>query len=218
MFWRALDTLWAATGNCKPLAVENFCDVKVEKVHVQDGLDAAGDDGDLVDKVLVSEAPVPVNNVQSSVSSLEKQVVAGDGLGLASLGDHLQLRHDGHRFEVDRKSPQELGDVEIVVDEEGHADGWDENELDSEFVAFFVVSRAEFRIDEEAGHEGAEQVGDLHEGIVRTDEDGEEIQVTSNENKEEQHLRFTRNARDWSWLPDLGEQDQHGEEMRQVAA
>ena len=58
--------------------------------------------------------------------------MAGDGLGLASLGDHLQLRHDGHRFEVDRKSPQELGDVEIVVDEEGHADGWDENELDSE--------------------------------------------------------------------------------------
>ena len=58
--------------------------------------------------------------------------MAGDGLGLASLGDHLQLRHDGDRLEVDRKSPQELGDIEIVVDEEGHADSWDENELDSE--------------------------------------------------------------------------------------
>ena len=138
------------------------------------------------------------------VSSLEEQVVAGDGLGLASLGDHLQLRHDGDGFEVDRKSPQELGDVEVVVDEEGHADSRDENELDSEserakmkslspscrlLVAFFVVGRAEFRVDEEAGHEGAEQVGHFHEGVVRTDEDGEQIQVTSHENKEEQHLK-----------------------------
>jgi len=72
LFWRWLHTLWAAAGNCQPFSVKNFCDVKVEKVHVQNSLDAASDDGDLVDKVLVREAPVPVNDVQSSVSSLEE--------------------------------------------------------------------------------------------------------------------------------------------------
>ena len=57
--------------------------------------------------------------------------MAGNRLGLASFGDHLQLRHDSNRFEIYRKSPQELGDVEIVVNEEGHADSWDEDEFNS---------------------------------------------------------------------------------------
>jgi len=104
------------------------------------------------------------------------------------------------------------------MNEKGHANSWDENELDSKFVAFFVVSRAEFGVDKEAGHERAKQVEAFHESVVRTDEDREQVQVTSYENKEEQHLRFTRNARNWSWLPNLGEENQHGEEMRQVAA
>ena len=58
--------------------------------------------------------------------------MAGDGFSFASLGNHLQLGHDRHGFEVNREGPQKLGDVEVVVDEEGHADGGNEDEFNSE--------------------------------------------------------------------------------------
>ncbi len=48
----------------------------------------------------------PVENVKSSVRSQGKQIVTGDGLGFSSLRHHEQLGQDGHRFKIDRESPQ----------------------------------------------------------------------------------------------------------------
>ena len=48
----------------------------------------------------------PVENVKSSVRSEGKEIVAGDGLGLASLRYHEQLGQDGHGFKIDREGPQ----------------------------------------------------------------------------------------------------------------
>ena len=62
-------------------------------------------------------APHPVGQVQGAVQPQEEQVVGGDGLRLARVGDHEQLGHDGHRLQEDGERPQDLESR----DEEG---GW----------------------------------------------------------------------------------------------
>lgn len=63
----------------------------------------------MVKEVLCVVAPQPVGDIKGSVQAKEEQVVGGDGLGLARLGDHEELRHDGHRLQEDREGPKDLG-------------------------------------------------------------------------------------------------------------
>jgi len=83
-------------------------DVKVEEVAVENGLHDAGHHGDLVEEALGVVAPHPVGYVEGSVEAEEEQVVSGDGLGLAGLCDHEELRHYGHRLQEDGEGPQDL--------------------------------------------------------------------------------------------------------------
>ena len=85
-----------------------LCDVKVEEVAVEDGLHDAGHHGDLIEEALGVVTPHPVGDVEGSVEAEEEQVVGGDGLRLAGLGDHEELRHDGHRLQEDGEGPQDL--------------------------------------------------------------------------------------------------------------
>lgn len=55
--------------------------------------------------------PHPVDYVEGSVEAEEEQVVGGDGLRLASLGDHEELWHYGHRLQEDGEGPQDLGGI-----------------------------------------------------------------------------------------------------------
>ena len=55
---------------------------------------------------LISLPVDPVENVKSSVRSQGKEIVTGDGLCFSSLRHHEQLGQDGHRFKIDRESPQ----------------------------------------------------------------------------------------------------------------
>lgn len=86
-----------------------LCDVQVEEVAVEDGLHHARHHGDLVEDALRVVAPHPVGDVECAVEAQEEEVVGGDGLGLARLGDHEQLWHDGHRLQEDGEGPQDLG-------------------------------------------------------------------------------------------------------------
>lgn len=91
-------------------------DVKVEEVAEEDGLHDARHHSDLVEDALGVVAPHPVADVECAVEAEEKEVVGGDGLCLARLGDHEQLRHDGHRLQEDGEGPQDLGsEIEQVV-------------------------------------------------------------------------------------------------------
>ena len=57
----------------------------------------------------LSKVPVdPVDQVQGTVGAKCKEIVGRDHLGLASLGEHKELREKGQCLEVDREGPQDL--------------------------------------------------------------------------------------------------------------
>lgn len=85
-----------------------FGDVKVEEVTVEDGLDHAGHNGDQVEEPFKVVTPDPVEDVERPIQAQAEQVVGGDGLSLASLTDHEELRQDRHRLQVDGERPQDL--------------------------------------------------------------------------------------------------------------
>ena len=89
-------------------APATFGDVEVEEVAVEDRLDQACHDGDEVEEALEVVAPDPVEEIERAVDAQRKQVVARDGLRLARLAHHEQLRQDGHRLQVDGEGPQDL--------------------------------------------------------------------------------------------------------------
>lgn len=96
----------------------------------------------------LGEVPVdPVEQVQRPVAAQREQVVAGDALRLARLGDEEELRQNGHRLQVDGEGPQHLHDGKVVVDEQGQDGAWDQQELDPERVVVVVVGRLELEVD-----------------------------------------------------------------------
>lgn len=85
-----------------------FCNIKVEEVTIQDGLDNPSHNSDHVKESLKVEPPNPVEEIEGTVDSQAEQVVGGDGLGLSSLTDQEELRQDGHGLKVDGEGPQDL--------------------------------------------------------------------------------------------------------------
>lgn len=75
----------------KKSAALTFCYIQIEEIAVEDGLNNPSDNGDHVKEALKVEPPYPVDEVQSSVESQEKQVVCGDGLSFAGLTNHKKL-------------------------------------------------------------------------------------------------------------------------------
>ena len=85
-----------------------FCNVKIEEIAVESSLHAARYNGYQVEEALGEVAEHPVGNVEPAVGAQCKQVVGCDGLRLPRLGDHVELRHDGHALQVDGERPQDL--------------------------------------------------------------------------------------------------------------
>ena len=85
-----------------------FCDVKIEEVAVEDGLNTAGDNHDDVKVVLVLVAVDPVGDVEAAVDTESEEIVAGDSLRLAGFAEHEELRQDGNGLQIDGKRPQNL--------------------------------------------------------------------------------------------------------------
>ena len=125
----------------KLLSLKNLGDVKIEKVTVEDGLDAAGDDSDDVVEALEVVAVDPVEDVQAAIGAESEQIVAGDGLSLPGLRDHEQLGQDGHALQVDREGPEDLHNAELVVDDKTKEDAGAKKELNSECVMVSVIGR-----------------------------------------------------------------------------
>ena len=82
-----------------------FSDIQVEEVAVKSCLDTSSNNGDKVIEPFIVVSVDPVNDVQSSVGTQSKQVMAGDCLCLASLGDHKQLRQDCYWLQVNGEGP-----------------------------------------------------------------------------------------------------------------
>jgi len=96
-------------------AFENLGDVEIEEVTVKDCLNAAGHNCDDIVETFPVVPEDPVEDVESAVWSKGKQVVTGDRLSLSGLAHHEQLRKDRHRFQVDRKGPQDLHDRIFMI-------------------------------------------------------------------------------------------------------
>lgn len=73
-----------------------FCDIKVEEVTIQDGLDHPSHNSDHVKEAFKVEPPDPVEEIQGTVDTQAEQIVGGDGLSFTSLTDQEELRQDGH--------------------------------------------------------------------------------------------------------------------------
>lgn len=85
-----------------------FCNIQIEEVTVEHGLDHAGDDGDEVEEALEVVAPNPVDQVQGTVQTQEEKIVSGDGLCFPSFADHKKLRENSNWFKIDGEGPQYL--------------------------------------------------------------------------------------------------------------
>lgn len=73
-----------------------FCDIKVEEVTIQDGLDHPSHNSNHVKEALKVEPPDPVEEIEGTVDTQAEQIVGGDGLSLSGLTDQEELRQDGH--------------------------------------------------------------------------------------------------------------------------
>lgn len=122
-------------------ALQDLRDVEIEEVAVEDGLDAAGDDGDDVVESLRVVSPDPVEDVKTAVGAKSEEIVAGDRLGLAGLADHEELGEDGHALQVDGESPEDLHDTELVVNHQCQENAGTKQELHPEGVVITIIRR-----------------------------------------------------------------------------
>jgi len=159
------------------LSLQYFSDVQIEEVTVQHSLHNSGDGcNDIVEALTV--VPVhPVDDVQSPVRAKSEEVVRGDALRLACLGDHEQLGKDGDRFQVDAERPHDLHEGELVVDDNGQKRGRDQQELQAESVVVVVVGSLELHVHQVHRGERGHQVHHLHGCVINGDKVGEQVQV-----------------------------------------
>ena len=66
------------------------------------------------------------------------------------------------------------------------------------------------------GSRGAPDEEELHDGVVETDEAGDEVQVAADEHHQEEDLGLAGDARTAPGLPDLQQQQHDGQQVRQV--
>jgi len=78
------------------LSLENFGDVEIEEIAIENSLDASGNDGDDVIETFAVVSEDPVEDVEATIGAESKQVVASNALGFSGLGHHKKLGQDGH--------------------------------------------------------------------------------------------------------------------------
>lgn len=176
------------------LAFQHFSDIKVEEVTVEDGLHQTGHNGDHVKEAFEVETPDPVEEVEGPIHAQAEQVVGGDGLCLARLADHEELRQDRHRLQIDGERPQDLQEREVVVDENGKATDGNNQELHSETVVVAVVGGPELCVDQVDCGVRTTDVDHLHACVIEGDEGREQIQVARGEHDSKQDLALSRDT------------------------
>jgi len=189
--WRRLDGL-CRKGELLPL--QHFRDVEIEKVAIEDGLDTAREDSNQVEEPLEVISVTPVEDVERPVCPEGEKVMGGDGFGLSGLANHEQLGEDGDGLQVDGKGPQNLHNVERMINDQRNKGRGNEQELYSECVMIAVVGCLEFEQHEINGSVGGGDEEDLHDGVVDRNEVGQQVQVARREDQRKQDLRLARDA------------------------
>ena len=199
------------------LALQDLRDVEIEEVAVKDGLDAAGDDGDDVVEALRVVSVDPVEDVETAVGAESKEIMARDGLRLPGLADHEELGQDGDALQVDGEGPEDLHDAELVVENDSQEHGRSQEELHSEGVVVTVVGGFELEIHQIDGPSRAADEEKLHDGVVETDEVGQQVQISGHEHHQEQSLAFTRDSGTGASFPYFEEEEDNSKQVREVS-
>ena len=130
----------------KFLSLENFRDIEIEEVAVEDSLNTACNDSNDVIKTLAIVSVDPIENVEATVRTESKQVVAGDAFGLPGFWHHKKLGQDCHALKVDGEGPEDLHDGELVVEDESQEGAGDQQEGQPELVVIIFVRRLNDKI------------------------------------------------------------------------
>lgn len=198
------------------VGLDDTSDVKVEEVGVEDSLNDSGDNSNRVEEALSVVSVDPVEDVEESVGSKGEEVVSGDGFGVSSSGEHKELWHNSHSFQVDGESPHDLHEHKLVVDDKSENHAWDDQELNSESVVIAIVGCLELHPHEVDGSDGSGEEKDLHYCIVEGVETSEEIQVSSEESYSKKNLGPARDSFATARLPYFEQQNDDGHGVRQV--
>jgi len=162
-------------------------DVQIEEVCIENCLNDSSNDGDRIQVIFGVEAVDPVEDVQSTVRTQSEEIVSSDGFSRSGCLKHVELRHDGDRFQVDAESPEDFHNRILVIDQEGEDEGRNNQELHSEGVVISVVSRLELDENQINSADGGCQEEEFHHRIVQRHEVSEQIQVPTGEHNHEEH-------------------------------
>jgi len=129
------EVLWLCScGEFELLSLQDFCEVHVEEINVQTGLNNACCDSDGVDKSFGEISVNPVGDIERPVCSECGEIMRRDGLRLACALEHEKLREDSNSLQPDGERPENLGEPEAVVENEREDDAWREEVFDAEGV------------------------------------------------------------------------------------
>jgi hypothetical protein len=141
----------------------------------------------------------PVEDVQCSIGTQEKDVVSGQIFHITvSLQDH-QLRKNGYRLAVNRESPQQFHQTEFAdsrpdqVREKGQDRTGDDRKLPMQKgILTFVVCALDGLLEFDRVNDGGRgsNVDDFHDGIVEGIKRCEEIQVSGHKDSQVEFVRF----------------------------
>lgn len=155
----------------------------------------------------------PVQQVQRTVRSEGKQIVAGDALRLARFADQEQLRQDGHRLQVDRERPQHLQRGERGMNQQRQHEARNQQELDAERVMVVVVRGLKLDVHQvQSGHRRHDK-DQLHHRVVHAHERRHQVQVAGNVHDREQYLRLAGDSGARPRLPYFDQQQNYRQQM-----
>lgn len=149
-----------------------LCKVDIEKVKVQPRLHQPRHNRNRIHSPLRKVPINPIRDIKRPVRSKSRNVMCRYRLRLARALQHEQLREYSDAFEEDGECPEDLDEVEFVVEEEGEEEGWAEEELDPEGVDGRVVRwpdwtarvlRTGGRVEGPMEARRAEEEGDSHD-------------------------------------------------------
>jgi len=92
--------------------IVSLCDVEVEEICVQEGLDGPRNPDNPVNIPLGVVAVDPVDQVQATVEAKGKEVMGVNSLSLSCNLEHVKLGEDGHSLQPDGERPKDLSEEE----------------------------------------------------------------------------------------------------------
>ena len=122
------------------LSLQNFCDVEIEEVTIEDSLDTSGHDSNDVIEAFSIVSVHPVEDVETTIGAESKQVVAGNTLSFSGLGYHEELGQDGHTLQVNGEGPEDLHDAKLMVQCQGKEDCWTKQKFYTESIMVSIIS------------------------------------------------------------------------------